>query len=387
MKQELRLPALEIRQGSNRLLYSFAVDGKLVHSFAAISRIRREDGVIAGYQRPESLAHIAGIRDYIESAAPLIPNAVVLAFDSRVRFEPLDGVKSQVAYTRPGTLIIPVISGQVDQDKPGFIVDGQQRLAAIRDADIELVPQFPICVTAFITDEVKEQTEQFILVNSTKPLNKGLIYELLPNTEAVLPGLLQRRRFPSFVLDRLNRDEDSPFVRMIQTPTNPTTSEKDSHKGIVNQTAILKMIEHTTTDGMFRFNASNYTSEEVEQVLTVVKVYWSAVRTVFNEAWGLPPRKSRLMHGAGIVSMGMLMEEIAHRNRANGLPSYEQFVEALSAIKDDCRWTDGYWEFGFNDHSKWNDIQNTSKDIQKLATHLRRLYSAKVPPIRSTIRA
>ena len=32
----------------------------------------------------------------------------------------------------------------------------------------------------------KEQTEQFILVNSTKPLPKGLIYELLPGTEATL---------------------------------------------------------------------------------------------------------------------------------------------------------------------------------------------------------
>ena len=43
---ELRLPALEVRQGGGRVLYSFAVDGKQLPSFAAISRIRRAPGVV-----------------------------------------------------------------------------------------------------------------------------------------------------------------------------------------------------------------------------------------------------------------------------------------------------------------------------------------------------
>jgi hypothetical protein len=49
---------------------------------------------------------------------------------------------------------------------------------------------FPICATAFIAESEIEQREQFILVNSTKPLPKGLIYELLPEIEAQLPTLL-----------------------------------------------------------------------------------------------------------------------------------------------------------------------------------------------------
>ena len=54
--------------------------------------------------------------------------------------------------------------------KPGLIVDGQQRAAAIREARID---SFPICATAFIANDDREQREQFILVNSTKPLPKG----------------------------------------------------------------------------------------------------------------------------------------------------------------------------------------------------------------------
>src|SRR6266487_1177745 len=100
--QLMRLPALEVRQGNGRILYSFAVDGKQLPSFAAVSRIRREgDAEIEGYQRPEVLSHIASIRRYLETDAPMIPNALVVAFDKRVQFEPFAGGPA-TSYARPG---------------------------------------------------------------------------------------------------------------------------------------------------------------------------------------------------------------------------------------------------------------------------------------------
>src|SRR5512139_1874640 len=126
---ELRLPALEIKQGPNRTFYSFAVDGKLLPTFATVSRIRRDgDNILAGYQRPEVLSHISEIRTYIESNEPLMPNAIVLAFDSRVRFVAQPGAPTD--YSRWGTLVIPVDETS-QEGKPGLIVDGQQRSAAI----------------------------------------------------------------------------------------------------------------------------------------------------------------------------------------------------------------------------------------------------------------
>src|SRR5256885_8028317 len=44
-----------------------------------------------------------------------------------------------------------------EEERPGWIVDGQQRAAAIRDAR---VTRFPIFVNAFITEEVAEQRAQ-----------------------------------------------------------------------------------------------------------------------------------------------------------------------------------------------------------------------------------
>src|SRR5205085_2239060 len=113
-------------------------------------------------------SHIAEIRRYLESPHPMIPNAVVVAFDSRVRFEPRG--EPEEADTTYGTLVIPVVNSERDSDKAAWVVDGQQRLAAIRDASVQ---RFPICVIGFIARDDQEQREQFMLVNSSKPLPKG----------------------------------------------------------------------------------------------------------------------------------------------------------------------------------------------------------------------
>jgi DGQHR domain-containing protein len=366
---ELRVPAIEVRQGADRLLYSFAIDGKLISNFATVSRIRREEGKgLSGYQRPEVLSHIAEIRNYLETESPMVPNAVVIAFDTRIRFEPSSESVSTIAYTKVGTLIIPIDTNLASEDKPGFIVDGQQRLAAIRDAEIE---SFPICVTAFITNEVHEQTEQFILVNSTKPLPKGLIYELLPNTEAALPSLLQRRRFPAYLLDLLNHEENSPLKGRIQTPTTPLGNIKDN--------SILKMLENSLSDGiLYRFRYTPDGLGDVDSIMTVLRNYWGAVSKVFDQAWDLPPRRSRLVHGAGIISLGFLMDAIAERHRRMTIPSEHQFAADLEPLQEVCRWTDGYWDFGPGCQRKWNEIQNTSRDIQLLSNYLLVQYKSLV---------
>jgi DGQHR domain-containing protein len=363
----LELPALEITQGKNRTFYSFAVDGKLLPQFATVSRIRRDgDDLVAGYQRPEVFSHIAEIRNYIESKDPLLPNAIVLAFDQTVRFTPNKGPHS--GYSRWGTLVIPVPEPGDTTVKPGLIVDGQQRAAAIRDARVE---SFPICATAFIACDDREQREQFILVNSTKPLPKGLIYELLPTTEMKLPTLLQRRRFPAQILARLNSDHESPLKGKIRTPTTPT--------GVVQDNSILKMLENSLSDGvLYRYRDAATNDPDIETMLSILKSFWAAAATVFPKAWGLPPAKSRLMHGAGIVAMGYLMDAIGERLRTSGAPQEDQFRQDLLPLVDVCRWTEGYWDFGPGVKRKWNEVQNTPKDIQMLANYLMVQYKALV---------
>jgi DGQHR domain-containing protein len=364
----LRLPALEVSQGPGRLLYTFAVDGKLLPTFTTVSRIRREgDGDIEGYQRPEVISHIASIRRYLESEAPMIPNALVVAFDRRVRFEAADDVP-EVAYARPGTLVIPVSEDESWEDKPGWIVDGQQRSAAIRDARID---SFPVCVTAFITASDQEQRSQFILVNSAKPLPRGLIYELLPTTVGTLPKPLQARKFPAVLLRRLNGEIRSSLYRKIQTPTTP--------EGIIKDNSILKMLENSLSDGaLYAFRDPETGEGDEEQMMSLLVDFWGAVSVAFNYAWDLPPRRSRLMHGVGIASMGLLMDAIYDRYVRVRLPRKSDFAADLADMQDVCRWTNGFWDFGPGQQRKWNELQNTTRDIDLLTKYLLFEYKNRV---------
>jgi DGQHR domain-containing protein len=292
----------------------------------------------------------------------MIPNAVVVAFDPVVRFEPADEDRAsepEAEYVRVGTLVIPLPDDR-RACRPAWVVDGQQRLAAIRDAAVE---RFPICVVGFVAAGDREQREQFILVNNTKPLPKGLVYELLPATEAQLPTMLQRRRFPTMLLDRLNLDADSPLRGMIRTPTVP--------EGLIKDNSLIKMLENSLSDGvLYRFRGRLDGADDTERMLGVVKDFWSAVAEVFAGAWKLPPRRPRLLHGAGVMGLGFVMDAIADRHRAAGVPTRAQFRAELEPLREVCRWTDGYWEFGPGVQRKWNEVQNTPKDIQLLANYL-----------------
>lgn len=364
ISEVMRLPAIQIRQSPDRCLYSFAVDGKRLPEIASISRVSRDaDHVIQGYQRPEVASHISEIRRYVESESPMIPNALVVAFDERVHFE-----ATPDAGVGMGILCIPIGDKAEGADLPGWIVDGQQRAAAIREADVS---EFPVFVTAFITNCQEEQRSQFILVNNTKPLPKGLIYELLPATEGSLPTVLARRRFPALLLGRLNYDADSPLRGRIRTPT--------SGEGVIKDNSILRMIENSLRDGaLYAHWDSRSGTGDVESMLDTLKAYWNAIESVFPEAWDLPPRQSRLVHGIGIVSMGLLMDAASDRYRDKPAPTAEDYVQDLREIEDACRWCSGYWEFGPRVERKWNELQNTSKDIQLLTNYLLTLYKHRV---------
>jgi len=376
MRHELRLPAIEITQPGGRKLVSFVVDGKQLHLFATISRVHRsDDSELHGYQRPEVISHIAEIRRYLESSGAMLPNSIVVAFDARVRLEPARTTPHILAHAAPGVLVIPVDDAWDDSEKPGWIVDGQQRSAALREAQLD---QFPIFITGFVAANDDEQRSQFILVNSTKPLPKGLIYELLPATTGVLSRQLERHRFPAKLLERLNQDEDSPLRSLINTPTTV--------EGVIKDNSVLRMIEHSLSDGaLYHLRGAN-NKADADAMLPPLKLFWWAVRDVFGDAWGLPPRRSRLMHGVGIVSLGFVMDTIAERLLPEQTPTLEDFARDLELLKPACSWTSGYWKFAEHEQRKWNELQNTPKDIKLLTNYLLRQYRIRVPASNSDIR-
>ena len=73
----------------DRILYSFAIDGKKLPFVAAVSRVKRDSRhQLDGYQRAESWNTSRRSVAISSRADAVLPNALVVAFDSRVRFEP-----------------------------------------------------------------------------------------------------------------------------------------------------------------------------------------------------------------------------------------------------------------------------------------------------------
>jgi DGQHR domain-containing protein len=345
----LRVPALEVRQ-KNRTLYLFAVEGKRLHEFVAVSRIARaEEGQVLGYQRPEVAAHVAAIRAYLETDHAMLPNALVVAFTPEVKFE-------------KGKLVIPLAPD--DGNKPGFLVDGQQRAAAVRDAAVE---SFPVCVVGFVAQTEAEQREQFILVNSAKPLPKSLIYELLPEAGDALPPNLAKRKVSALLASRLNADADSPLRGLVKMPTNPA--------GVIQDGTVMRLVEQGLADGALADFVDRQTgATDVEACLALLKAFWGAVAKAFPDAWGLPPRTSRLSHAAGVLPLGLVMDATCARHRERGLPTTEVFLEELTRLAPNCHWTEGTWNFGQGRKREWDEVQNNVRDVTMVGDHLLGLY-------------
>src|SRR5262249_16798947 len=171
--------------------------------------------------------------------------------------------------------------------KPAWIVDGQQRTLAL--AQSETRRQFPIPVNAFVADEVDLQRDQFLRVNNTRPLPRGLITELLPEVSTTLPARLAAKKLPSAVCDWLNQNQDSPFFGLIRRASLTRAAKA---RAVVTDTGVVKMIEDSlpSTSGClfpYRNIASNET--DLAGICGVLVAYWSAVKRVFPKAWGKPP--------------------------------------------------------------------------------------------------
>lgn len=360
--------ALRIDQDSKRALFLFSLRASEILQVAQVSRISRSGaGELVGYQRPEAQEHIRNIVEYLNSKEILFPNSIILAFDSRVSFVRSRGPRVGDGVGESGVIRIP-LTGRA----PGWIVDGQQRATALSKC---AKPNLPIPVNAFIADDLSLQRDQFLRVNNTKPLPKGLISELLPEVDTVLPPNLAARRIPSALIDVLNLDPHSPMHRLIR---RASTEKEERATAVITATPLMLAIEEslTTPSGCLYSYRNLATGEtETEEIRKVLFLFWTAVKKTFPEAWGKNPKESRLMHGAGIRAMGRVMDHIMRGIDPNTNSAQEAILKALAPLKKVCHWTSGRWEE--LDGLAWNEIQNLPRHTQLLSSVLVRAVLAR----------
>lgn len=334
-------PALRAQQAADHDVFVFATSPEEVLKFAQIERVGRSDeGHLKGFQRHQIASHIRDIRDYLGREDALLPNAVIVAF--------IDGVGVQELGN--GRLEIRIDDSN---GPPGFVVDGQQRLTALSGLH---KPGFQVFVSALVCKNYDELRQQFVLINSTRPLPKSLIYELLPSVEG-LPERYTARRFAAKVVERLNFTGGRALRGEIRQHTNP--------RGVISDTAMQKLVMNSASHGALR-EFVRFEDRE-DRAVALINEYFEAVVDVFGGEWvGMTPRVSRLRHGAGIVAMGFVMDLLVATRSAS---AKADFLPALEILKPFTAWTSGSWNMDGHVFP-WNDIQNTPSDIDLLTRHL-----------------
>lgn len=338
-------PSIIPKQSEKFTLFAFCAQASDVLDFAHIDRIGREkDGSLRGFQRPQVANHIKEIRNYLSQDDAVLPNSIVVAFTAGVTVDKNTDGSAQITIS-------------ADDNQKGFIVDGQQRLTALQGLPDK---DFEVFVTGILCSNEEELRKQFILINNTKPLPKPLIYELLP-TVTGLPHRLSSRAKAASLVEELNYDETSSLHGQINQHTNP--------EGIIRDTAIQKVVMNSVSDGAFR-ELSRGEDAGLKQ-FKLLSNFYEAVQETFPKAWiDQKPRTSRLIHAAGIVSMGYVMEYIYSMTRSIDKKVY---LDYLSKLKGKCAWTESYWEFGEDNRRPWNSIQFVARDYMELTQYLIRI--------------
>ena len=356
--ETITFTAIRAQQSNNHQVLSFAAKASDIHKIAAIDRIARdEQGTVTGFQRPQIAKHINEIRDYLKSDEAVLPNPIVVAFTDKAHVEEIN----------ENTVRLSI---EIGEGGPGLVVDGQQRLTALSGLPEK---DFQVFVSALICRDEEELKRQFILINNTKPLPKSLIYELLPSVSK-LPDRMSSRACASQLTEVLNYDEQSSLKGMIKQHTNP--------EGIIADNSIQKVIMNSLSDGVCR----ELIREEDGQrkCFDIISAFYQAVQDEFTRDWvGHTVKSSRLLHGAGFVSMGYVMEYLYARDKAE---TVDAFKKGIRPLVDYTAWTSGEWYMGENETRPWNSIQNLHRDILMLASYLTRqlkeLSRARVVSIR-----
>ena len=360
----IRRSALRVEQHTELTLFMFTLTGDELMKVADVWHATRNNvGSLVGYQRPEAKRHVREITDYLNGEDVLFPNPIILALSSKASFRSNRVPADQKRFAAQGILEIPI--PRAGRKKPAWVVDGQQRMLALSKS--QQCSELVIPVNAFITDDVDVQREQFIRVNRSKPLPRGLVAELLPQVTGKLPTQLATRRAPSLLCDMLNQDVESPFFGLIW---RSSLSKDARRRTVVRDTAVIRMLEaslHSPSGCLFPHQNLATGALDADALRNTLLLYWNAVRHTFPDAWGRPPTESRLMHGAGIQGMGRLMDRIMKRVPLHDPRAHLQVRRELRRIRSECHWTGGTWaDIGL----RWSEIQNTPNHVRRLSEFL-----------------
>lgn len=260
--------------------------------------MRGRDTEVGAIQRVLNTSRITGIKAFTLAGGDY-PNAIVLNWVSTKN--KLKRLTKEISFT--------------DEDDSAQIIDGQHRVAGIREAieekkaigDLEL----PVVIYTGLT--TKECADIFLAINEEqKPAPRSLVFDLfgLASSELVDPAAVRARDIALF----LNDDPESPYNGEIKLPGG-----KMRKGGIALSTAVVAIKPLVEDKGSFdQIGLTN-----LEDQRRVILNLFLALKTKYGEQWD--DKDNAFLWAAGFTAALQFLH-LKLMSYCSGKHSFEQSI-------------------------------------------------------------
>lgn len=278
-----------------------------------------------GYQRELSQEHSRRIQQYLrgEGGTNSLPTNVIINSRRPLRITELGG----------GLVEIEL------KDFPLFIIDGQHRVTALRQAELNGtidLKNYEIGVT-LTNFNLRDEMIHFRNINGRsnrppKALN-DLLMGKLAEQYGLVPATLKEQALirTNHVVMRLSTDIESPWHNKIALGG---TRRRVSH--LTTQSAMASSMQSMFTNGRF-----SDPDEDRAKIYRIFRDFWDAVAEVWPEASG-DPQSYILMTPTGMWAWHKLLARILTNLSFN--PEKEAMLTALSELRDTMDLEDDWWK-------------------------------------------
>jgi len=359
--------AIRVEQGESHSVFQFILTLKDLLDVANVSRI--EDVTLeelVDYKRPDVQKSVDKLAEVAKRRDTPFPYPITVALSSRVRFRQSRGPKIGAGTSQAGVLEIPI--GESSSAKAGLVVDGHFPLLAACRA---MAHQLPLPIFGFVSDDELVLRDQFQSIAGQNRISPEQADQLIPRGMISFSRNLSAKEVLVLVTDWLNVSDESPFYGLVKGARRTVPKRKES----VAAGSLSRMVDESLSapsGGVFPYRNIASGETDVEGICRVLTLFWAGVKSVFPDAWGKPVTKSRLMHSAGIRSMGRLMDRVMPPIKIYDDKASANIESELRKIEPICHWVSGKWD---ELDMKWNEVQNVPRHIHALSSVLIRAYT------------
>ena len=303
----IKAPFFEVAQGK-RKFYLTKLPAKVVAkiSYAAV---RGRDTEVGAIQRVLNTSRITGIKAFTLAGGDY-PNAIVLNWVSKTN--KLKRLAKDISF--------------VDEDDSAQIIDGQHRVAGIREAieEKKAIGELELPVVIYSGLTTKECADIFLAINEEqKPAPRSLVFDLfgLASSELVDPAAVRARDIALF----LNDDSNSPYSGEIKLPGG-----KMRKGGIALSTAVVAIKPLVEDKGSFeQIGVTN-----LEDQRRVILNLFLALKAKYGEQWD--DKDNAFLWAAGFAAALQFLH-LKLMSYCSGKQSFEQstIAQAIALAGDD----------------------------------------------------